>query len=89
MAREINGRESTQNDYLRCGAGDDRKMDKLARYRQIVEEMLLEYGKRKLSNGDIEVQTILDPKRDHYQLVHVGWDRDNWVHSCIIHIERI
>ncbi|HBE21168.1 MAG TPA: XisI protein [Cyanobacteria bacterium UBA11149] len=62
-------------------------MDKLAQYRQIVEEMLLEYGKRKLSHGDIEVQTIFDPKRDHYQIVHVGWDRDNWVHSCIIHID--
>ncbi len=62
-------------------------MDKLARYRQLVQQMLLEYGKHKPTYGDIEVETIFDTERDHYQIVHVGWDRQNWVHSCIIHID--
>lgn len=62
-------------------------MEKLARYRQLVQQMLLEYGKQKLSHGDIEVETIFDTERDHYQIVHVGWDRQDWVHSCIIHID--
>lgn len=62
-------------------------MEKLAQYRQIVQQMLLEYGKQKQAYGDIEVETIFDPVRDHYQIVHVGWDRQDWVHSCVIHID--
>ena len=62
-------------------------MEKLAQYRQLVQQMLLEYGKQKQAYGDIEVETILDPERDHYQILHVGWDRQEWVHSCIIHID--
>ncbi len=33
-------------------------MEKLAGYRQLVQQMLLEYGKHKPSHGDIEVETI-------------------------------
>ncbi|HAJ61489.1 MAG TPA: XisI protein [Cyanobacteria bacterium UBA8543] len=62
-------------------------MEKLARYRQLVQQMLLEYSKHKPSHGDIEVETIFDTERDHYQIVHVGWNQDRWVHSCIIHID--
>ncbi|MBD2774035.1 XisI protein [Iningainema tapete] len=62
-------------------------MEKLAQYRKIVQQMLLEYGKQKLAYGDIEVETIFDPERDHYQIMHVGWDRQDWVHSCVIHID--
>jgi hypothetical protein len=62
-------------------------MEKLARYRQLVQQLLLEYSKHKPSHGDIEVETIFDTERDHYQIVHVGWERQNWVHSCIIHID--
>ncbi|MFE1747840.1 XisI protein [Coleofasciculus sp. H7-2] len=49
--------------------------------------MLLAFGKRKPAYGDIEVETIFDIERDHYQIVYVGWDRQDWVHSCVIHID--
>ena len=62
-------------------------MEKLARYRQLVQQMLLEYGKQQPAYGDIEVETILDPERDHYQIVNVGWNQDRWMHSCVIHID--
>lgn len=62
-------------------------MEKLARYRQLVQQMLLTYGKRKPAYGDIEVETIFDSERDHYQIVYVGWDQQDWVHSCVIHID--
>jgi hypothetical protein len=61
-------------------------MDKLTRYRQLVQEILQEYSEQKPANGNIEVETIFDKERDHYQIVHVGWEGQNWVHSCIIHI---
>lgn len=62
-------------------------MDKLAKYRQLVQQTLLEHGKHKYAYGDVEVQTIFDTERDHYQVVYVGWDGENWLHSCILHID--
>jgi Holliday junction resolvase RusA-like endonuclease len=63
------------------------KMDKLTQYRQLVQEILQEYSEQKPANGNIEVETIFDKERDHYQIVNVGWEGQNWVHSCIIHID--
>ncbi|MBD2770697.1 XisI protein [Iningainema tapete] len=62
-------------------------MEKLERYRQKVQQVLLEYGKQQPAYGDIEVEKIFDTERDHYQIVHVGWSGQDWVHSCIIHID--
>jgi len=62
-------------------------MDKLTRYRQLVQQILQEYSEQKPASGNIEVETIFDIQRDHYQIVHVGWERQDWVHSCIIHID--
>lgn len=62
-------------------------MEKLIKYRQLVHKILLDYGNQKPAYGDIEVENIFDTERDHYQIVHVGWEGDNWVHCCIIHID--
>jgi hypothetical protein len=62
-------------------------MEKLIKYRQIVQQMLREYGKRKPTHGDIEVETILDTERDYYQIFYVGWANQTRVHHCSTHIE--
>ncbi|MBH8566005.1 XisI protein [Nostoc sp. CENA67] len=62
-------------------------MDKLTRYRQLVQQMLHDYSEQKPAYGNIEVETIFDTERDHYQIVHVGWEGQDWIHSCIIHID--
>ena len=62
-------------------------IEKLIKYRQIVQQMLLEYGKRKPARGDIEVETILDTERARYQIFYVGWDNQTGVHHCSIHID--
>lgn len=54
-------------------------MEKLAQYRQIVQEALLEHGKQKHAYGDVEVETIFDTERDHYQIVYVGWEEKHWI----------
>jgi len=56
-------------------------------YRQAVQQILSKYGSYKPINLQIEVQTIFDTERNHYQLVNVGWDNDRRVHSCSIHID--
>ncbi len=62
-------------------------MEKLTGYRQLIKQILIEHSQNKPAYGDIEVETIFDTEHDHYQIVHVGWDGDNWVHSCILHID--
>jgi hypothetical protein len=59
-------------------------MEKIEKYRQIVQQILQDYSKQKPLYGNIEVENIFDIERDHYQIVHVGWEGQEWVHSCII-----
>jgi len=56
-------------------------------YRAIVRKMLAEYGAYKPAHGDIEVQTIFDKERDHYQVVAVGWDKQERIYGCSIHLD--
>jgi hypothetical protein len=62
-------------------------MDRLANYRQIVQDLLMKHGGYKLSHGDIETEVIFDQERDRYQVVHVGWDGDQFIHVCVSHVD--
>jgi hypothetical protein len=48
-------------------------MDKVRRHREVIEDLLREYSSHKPSYGEIDVETIIDPVKGHYQLVNVGW----------------
>ena len=61
--------------------------DKVKKYQQIVQELLMFYAKSKPANGEFEVQTIFDTERNHYQIVHLGWLHKRWVHDCVIHLD--
>lgn len=62
-------------------------MEKLVKYRQIVQAILQKYSEQKTADGNIEIENIFDIERDHYQIVHIGREGEDWVHSCIIHID--
>lgn len=64
-------------------------MDRLEEYRTHVKELVKEYANHKLKNGDIKMETITDQEHDHYQVLMVGWDEYERVHSSIIHIDII
>ncbi|MBW4485552.1 MAG: XisI protein [Tildeniella torsiva UHER 1998/13D] len=61
--------------------------DKLAHYQQIVQNILLNHAESKPAYGDIEVETIFDIQRNHYQIVHLGWQHERWVHHCVMHLD--
>ncbi|MCT7953502.1 XisI protein [Ancylothrix sp. C2] len=61
--------------------------DNLSHYQQIVQQLLMDYAEVKPAYGDIEVETIFDTQRNHYQIVHLGWHHKRWVHHCIIHLD--
>ncbi|WP_243146928.1 element excision factor XisI family protein [Scytonema sp. UIC 10036] len=48
-------------------------MEKIVRHRQLVQQMLGEYGKEKPAYGDVEVETTFDTERDRYQIVYISW----------------
>jgi XisI protein len=62
-------------------------MVNLEKYRECVQELLTKYGAYKPSYGDVEVEQIFDTLRDHYQLVHVGWENKRRVYGCSMHID--
>jgi len=64
-------------------------MDRLERYRQVVRRVLEEYARYKPANGQIDTELIVDPLRDHYAVMDVGWDRGERVHHTVIHIDII
>ena len=61
-------------------------MEKLEKYRACITQLLEKYGKP-TPNDPIETQIIADVKRDHYQLVHVGWQNKRRFYGCVLHMD--
>jgi XisI protein len=62
-------------------------MDKITIYRNYIRDVLSEYGQYHPSYGDVEVEQIIDPTHDHYQLLTVGWDGYERIHGCLLHVD--
>jgi hypothetical protein len=56
-------------------------------YRQWIQQLLLERAQRKPSQEGIETQAILDTDRDHYLLLHTGWQGNRRTHGCSLHLD--
>ena len=54
--------------------------------RKIIKQILIEYSKFKPAYGDIETDVVFDDERNHYQMVHIGWESKRRVCGAIIHI---
>jgi len=61
-------------------------MDKLNHYRSIIQKILEEYQKLGSGNSNIEPTILLDPIRDQYLLLKMGWYQDNRIKRNIIHL---
>ena len=64
-------------------------MDKLEKYRNIVEKIINEYAAIPFAFGDIESRTMFDREKDSYMLYSVGWDNRGRIHGINIHIDII
>jgi hypothetical protein len=64
-------------------------VDKVATYRQIVERLIREYASFRPANGQIEPEAVIDRDRDHYEVMHVGWDGVRRVHGSVVHVDII
>lgn len=64
-------------------------MDRLEEYRRIVRQLVEEYARYRPSNGDIATEAVIDPARDHYEVLHVGWDGHRRIHGSVVHLDII
>jgi XisI protein len=64
-------------------------MDRTEQYRQIVKRVIDEYAAFRPSHGEIDSEAIVDRDKDHYEVVHVGWDGERRVHGSVIHLDII
>ncbi len=62
-------------------------MAKLEQYRTYVERILQEYSRYKPAYSEVEVQVMVDKEHDYYQLNRVGWNKDQRIHGCVLHLD--
>jgi hypothetical protein len=81
-------------DRLRSGEGGYHAMENpvaedIARYRELIKEIIQKYAQYKPSVGDIETEVIFDEANGHYELIHAGWTPLARVHGAVIHIRLL
>jgi XisI protein len=64
-------------------------VDRLTEYRRIIRQVLADYAGCRPANGEIDCELVIDPERDHFEVLHVGWDGVQRVHNSVIHIDII
>jgi hypothetical protein len=64
-------------------------MDRVEQYREILARVIAGYAAHKPANGDIDSEVVIDPVRDHYEVVHHGWGGRRRVHGCVLHADII
>ena len=64
-------------------------MDTNAGYREIVQQIIFEYAKHKPRYGQIETEMLIDTERDHYKVMHIGWEGMRRVYGSVIHLDII
>jgi XisI protein len=61
-------------------------MERLSDYKKLVEKVVNDRSNYK-AFGEIEVQTIFDRERDHFELVNLGWNGLAKICGCLLHID--
>jgi hypothetical protein len=62
-------------------------MARVEDYSAYVEELIKRYGKYKPAYGDVEVQMVFDRENHHYQLLNVGWNKNQRIRGCVLHLD--
>src|SRR5438093_10861440 len=62
-------------------------MDALARYRQIIRNLIETYAQYKPARGDVQIEVIFDEAQDHYELIYAGWNGIYRIHGSVLHVD--
>jgi hypothetical protein len=55
----------------------------------VVRRVIEQYAAWRPSHGQIDSEAIVDAQKDHYEVMHVGWDGERRVHDSVIHLDII
>ena len=61
--------------------------ERIEQYRQYVIALVNQYASYKPRYGEVELEAITDREHNHYEVITVGWEGDEQVHGCILHID--
>jgi XisI protein len=61
-------------------------MDRLD-YREAVEKIIQQHANEQSEKDLDKVQVVFDRERDRYLLLYVGWQDEERIHGCPIHID--
>jgi len=64
-------------------------MDRVDRYRQIVRDVMKTYASWTPSNDEVATEIVVDPDRDHYEMLRIGWHDRKRVYGTLFHIDII
>jgi len=62
-------------------------MAKLEKYRDAIKQVIRNYQQYTKADSPVEAQIMFDTEHDHYQLVHVGWEKQRRVYGCVLHFD--
>jgi len=62
-------------------------MDKITRYRQIVQQVLEDYARLMSTGNSVRILPVCDSSRDHYLLVSLGWQNKRREHAIVFHAQ--
>ena len=56
--------------------------------RDLIEKIVIEHARIPYKYGEIDRQTVIDRKNDHYLMMIAGREQDGRrVHGCIVHVD--
>ena len=64
-------------------------MDRLMQYRQIIRSVLQPYVEISYANVQVRNLAAFDDQTNQYVILSEGWDRQQHLHGCLIHIEIV
>ncbi len=59
----------------------------LSDYPAVIKRVIEAYAAFKPSYGAIEVETVFDDARGHYEIVYAGWNDHKRVHGTVVHVD--
>lgn len=62
-------------------------MDHVARYRQIIRDLIQTYAKVQPSLGEVQIEIVFDEAQDHYELMYAGWNGPYRIHGSVLHLD--
>jgi XisI protein len=65
-------------------------MDKIAKYQQVILELLEEYSAIPPSYPtELRDEVVADTVRNHFQLITLGWEGTRFVYEVVFHLDLI